>query len=155
MATGSPRSSLIRGMDITIGLGPDNNGSSMTTTGGMNRRNMIRGQLTNGPLDGFRHALGCALTARTYGYCLTTYIAEFWNESSGSEDYQMDVYNNTVGARIGANNPDASDGEIFRLVWDAFLAGTIQLYKTDTPSSTSPPVTAPNSGQDLPAVSPH
>ena len=152
LATGPITSINIRGMEVTIGLAPDNNGNSLSTLGGQVRRDQIVRQLTDGPLDGVRHALGCALTARQYGYCLTTYIAELYRESPGSKDYQMDVYNNTVGAKIGASNPDATDAEIIRLVMDSFKAGSIQLSTQDRVPSLSEPATDQNSGQSFPAT---
>ncbi len=96
------------------------------------------GDLNGGMVDAFKHTLWMALTAQKIGMekALSLGVA---HEEGNRLEYEsdpvrkniqqdsiasrMDILNNIVGARIGAQNPDASPKRIMTLVRQAVIEG--------------------------------
>lgn len=79
----------------------------------------------DGHNDAFRHAYWNALLTKNFG---EDFAAAFASAHEGvpnnpADREAMDLYNNEVGRRIAAENPDASDEELAELVYDAVQNG--------------------------------
>ena len=83
----------------------------------------------NGPADAFRHALFSAMNARDVGERKAKRFGDAHEAKKDQPDVErrMDLYNNEVGRRIGAENPDATDQELSDLVLDAMINGELIL----------------------------
>lgn len=82
----------------------------------------------NGPLDAYRHALASSVVAYTLderAVDLVTRVMESGNRNSN----KMDIHNNRIGARIGAQAK--SFGELEPAVRSAVSAGAIRSADTN------------------------
>ena len=129
MANGEPQVLHIKGTG-TVTIGGANLLRDGTTGGDDASLDAIKGQITNGPLDAFRHAIASALTARIAGAEATVAAGNTYETltQDSRAAHQMDRWNNRIGADIGAANPKASDSEIRSLVMQAMLDGKLQLW---------------------------
>lgn len=98
----------------------------------------LDGDLNGGMVDAFKHTLWMALTAQKIGMEKALSLGEAHEEGNRLEyesdparkkfhqdsiASRMDILNNIVGARIGAQNPDASQNRIIALVRQAVIDG--------------------------------
>ncbi len=99
----------------------------------------LDGDLSGGMADAFKHTLWMALTAQKIGFSKALSLgkahedgnrAEFENNPDRNGGLmqdkmmsEMDLYNNNIGARIGADHPDADTTEIIALVKEAIQSG--------------------------------
>lgn len=83
--------------------------------------------------DAFRHAYWNALMARRFGQDWTENYANAHEGIPGNSEIReaMDLYNNAVGRRIAAENPDASDEEIANLIEQAVRDGEMVVVGPD------------------------
>ena len=105
------------------------------------------GDLNGGMVDAFKHTLWMALTAQKIGSRKALLLGEA-HEAGNRLEYEsdptrkkylqdsiasrMDILNNQIGARIGAQNPDASQHKIIELVKQAVLDGKCwKIHKKD------------------------
>ena len=93
----------------------------------------------NGPADAFRHALFSAMNARDVGERKAKRFGDAHEAKKDQPDVErrMDLYNNEVGRRIGAENPDATDQELSDLVLDAMINGELILSADSNKQSNS------------------
>jgi hypothetical protein len=84
----------------------------------------------NGPEDALRHAMWNALMAQDIGPDEAKKFADAheWDSDSRIET-EMDFWNNRVGRKIGAANPDATISELMDLVEEAFLNGELRVLR--------------------------
>ena len=95
----------------------------------------------DGQWDAFRHAYWNALNARDLGEqtsALFPTLHETGSEANNpkSPNYdpvsvKMDLYNNEVGRKIGAANPNVTDGELQIKVMEALNAGELKVIKIE------------------------
>jgi RHS repeat-associated protein len=89
----------------------------------------------DGQQDAFRHAMWMALNAQSEGFELAVEFGrEHERDGTDINDIkasQMDEYNNSVGARIGAANPNATPQELQALIMDALAKGEFKIIYTD------------------------
>ena len=98
----------------------------------------LDGDLNGGMVDAFKHTLWMALTAQKIGMEKALTLGEAHEEGNRLEYVadpmrkkiqqdsiasRMDILNNIVGARIGAQNPDASKKRIIELVRQSVIYG--------------------------------
>ena len=98
----------------------------------------LDGDLNGGMVDAFKHTLWMALTAQKIGMMKALSLGEAHEEGNRLEyesdpirkkihqdsiASRMDILNNIVGARIGAQNPDAGQKRIIELVRQAVIDG--------------------------------
>ena len=96
------------------------------------------GDINGGMVDAFKHTLWMALTAQKIGYNKALllgqahedgnyleYVADPTRKKTPQDSIasRMDMLNNIVGARIGADNPDASYNTIMAIVRRHVLEG--------------------------------
>lgn len=79
----------------------------------------------DGHNDAFRHAYWNALMTRHFGEDFAAAFASAHEGVPGNpaDREAMDLYNNQVGRRIAAENPDATDEELAQLISDAVNNG--------------------------------
>lgn len=87
----------------------------------------------DGHNDAFRHAMWNALMARKYGEAWAEDFGTAHEQRPGNESAReaMDLYNNEVGRRIEAENPDADVYELADLVEQAVRDGEMVVIDQD------------------------
>ena len=116
----------------------------------------------DGQWDAFRHTYWNALNARDLGEKTSAFFptlhetgSEANNPSSLEYDpvaVKMDLYNNQIGRKIGAANPNATDEELQIKVMKALNAGELKVIKIDdvkTPTGSTKRIPTNTSGQPI------
>lgn len=108
----------------------------------------LDGDLNGGMVDAFKHTLWMALTAQKIGYSKAVSLGIAHEEGNRAEfdanpernggliqdqmASDMDLFNNQVGARIGADNPNVSYDVLVFLVKDAVVKGQCRKLRKDS-----------------------
>ena len=109
----------------------------------------------DGQQDAFRHALWNALNARDLGEKSAEFFPTLHETGSDANNpksleydpvaIEMDLFNNDIGRKIGAANPDAGDDEIASLVLNALNSGELKVVKIGAPDGViQTPITKDN-----------
>jgi RHS repeat-associated protein len=95
----------------------------------------------DGQWDAFRHAYWNTLNARDLGEKSSEFFPTLHETGSSSADpkspeydpvaTQMDLFNNAVGRKIGAANPNATDAQLGELVKKALKSGELKVIKIE------------------------
>jgi hypothetical protein len=87
-----------------------------------------KGSLHNGAGDAFRHCFWNAMMARDIGKTRALeYSTAHEAGSSAPLETEMDLYNNSVGAGIGAFWPNATNPELEQICVGALLGGQLKV----------------------------
>jgi hypothetical protein len=99
----------------------------------VNKNRISEWQDQDGHRDAFRHAYGSALMAQKFG---AQWAKEFTTAHEGTPNNPahreaMDLYNNSIGIKIGAANPNASPKQLANLVEQAVNQGKTVVIDND------------------------
>lgn len=83
----------------------------------------------NGPSDAYRHSLASATVAYTATPTFVEWVTAAMEDEQRSQMSAMDIHNNRIGARIGANAP--SWKTMHEQVWAAVQAGEVNSADPD------------------------
>jgi len=83
----------------------------------------------NDASDAVRHAYWSALNARDVGEFIAISVGEMHEDEPNQpkEEREMDLYNNSVGVKIGTENESASNDQLYELVIQALDEGKLQV----------------------------
>lgn len=87
-------------------------------------------KLNDGHNDAFRHAYWNALMAKHLGQDFASQFATAHEglPNNPQDRETMDLYNNSIGRQIAADNPNATDDELAQLIGDAVKDGKMLVF---------------------------
>ena len=114
----------------------------------------------DGQWDAFRHTYWNALNARDLGEQTSAFFPTLHETGSDANNpnspqydpvaVEMDLFNNAVGRKIGAANPNATDAELAAKVMEALNAGELKVIKIETVNTPEGEVRTPTNANGQP-----